>query len=1275
MDGFESGDFSAWTETDAQFGSLNVQRTIKHHGNYAFKSSLNVPSGQSGWAVAIKKGLNSGGVYLYARAYIKVDMLPTAGNVLYLFSVFADVSEHWLYPLARAGIQNDAGTMKWHLTYYNNGVYSDSVAATISTNTWYSIEVGVYKHGSAGWVKLWVDGTLKISKENLNTAPTFTTWRVEAGLDITPSTSFSVNEYVDCVVVADIYIGPEALPTQPTIYKFSINSTQHNNYGLAYPVTYVFDVPSGYSSLKAYHRHSPSESWSQLVEKASNDFFNGIEYVRFNYTNNKAYVGVAFSDTSDDIYIKITDQNGNTLPIAFDTITRYYDDRQAVVVVTTDDWDGETTRHNAFMAACDAFQSRNVWLTVGIVTVGMGGNYPPNYNDIQGQLNEGFIEVASHSRTHPHVPYSDYDSEIGGSKSDIIGNLTLPPFQTKGNSEYVWAWIEPYGESDLTVRQKLGQHKYLIARTAVYGPAGDVDYKAWDHSNGLFEETSTRAFADSFTLQELNDAFNGCYANGQIYYFWFHPVSFDWSGSNKITQHLDYIKNKTDVWYVGFGALYVYRLVASIYSIEVLEEPETLLTIGEFQAPRMVYANQYFFLNATVQNTKGATNFVNATIEISNGIILKWDSTTDTFNKLQDTYGYCTLDSSNSFRTTINSTAYKLSWKIKLGWTYPESSVSIIATNTKVFDRQGASESGSYDGLFTFEDDLIVYSASVDDSRVNPLQPITFTGTIYYQGTTIPPEDTSGITVRINLGNVEKASTTVISPSGTFTAYCASESAVGSYAYTIFAVTDENSVENQTISIIVDRIKVSGYTISDNRANVGDNVNIDVTLVYEYDNRAVTTGTITVNGYAATHIGSGVYRITRALSTVGSETYNTVAGSESTYALSTVNQNGQSTTIIWDMVVIDTFSVSDSRVNIGSVASFTVAGKYAYDNIVWSGTYALNDTASKSAVGKYGYKIANITDSNYALTVFRQTAPDAYVIFDRINVVTYGSDDGRLDVNTEATFYLTLEYEYDGSPVVDGVAYLNGSLPLSWSYANSRWEYKTTKLSVQRLTVYLTSVGGNTYGITALNPNTSSKTISVIWDRIKIADGGATKETLTLGETATIWFKASYEYDETTFNSTNGTLYLNGKPMTWSPTNKRWEYTYTANTIGTITFTITAVLDTSQGLTTINDMVGGQTVTVWSMPFAIISNSTITELTFDSTTKIITFKVSGPEGTIGYTNVTIAKTLIQNISELTIYLDGNQINYTFTSTEYTWLIHFTYTHSTHKVTILLTTLY
>lgn len=41
--------------------------------------------------------------------------------------------------------------------------------------------------------------------------------------------------------------------------------------------------------------------------------------------------------------------------------------------------------------------------------------------------------------------------------------------------------------------------------------------------------------------------------------------------------------------------------------------------------------------------------------------------------------------------------------------------------------------------------------------------------------------------------------------------------------------------------------------------------------------------------------------------------------------------------------------------------------------------------------------------------------------------------------------------------------------------------------------------------------------------------------------------------------------------------------------------------------------------------FSVISNSTISELTFDSPSKVLGFTVNGTSGTTGYANITIAK--------------------------------------------------
>ena len=51
------------------------------------------------------------------------------------------------------------------------------------------------------------------------------------------------------------------------------------------------------------------------------------------------------------------------------------------------------------------------------------------------------IEAVSHSRTHPFVPYYDVESEVLGSKQDIIDNLNLVNHNRSGPNEYVLSLI------------------------------------------------------------------------------------------------------------------------------------------------------------------------------------------------------------------------------------------------------------------------------------------------------------------------------------------------------------------------------------------------------------------------------------------------------------------------------------------------------------------------------------------------------------------------------------------------------------------------------------------------------------------------------------------------------------------------------------------------------------------------------------------------------------------------------------------------------------------
>jgi len=99
------------------------------------------------------------------------------------------------------------------------------------------------------------------------------------------------------------------------------------------------------------------------------------------------------------------------------------------------------------------------------------------------------------------------------------------------------------------------------------------------------------------------------------------------------------------------------------------------------------------------------------------------------------------------------------------------------------------------------------------------------------------------------------------------------------------------------------------------------------------------------------------------------------------------------------------------------------------------------------------------------LTVFEQTAPDVYVIFDKLSV-TLSTPDDRINVGDTAVINADVVRLYDGSASGASIT-LNDTL---------------TKDVVGKYTYTTTSVSGDEYGITAFESNS----IYVIFDRIKV---------------------------------------------------------------------------------------------------------------------------------------------------------------------------------------------
>jgi hypothetical protein len=213
-------------------------------------------------------------------------------------------------------------------------------------------------------------------------------------------------------------------------------------------------------------------------------------------------------------------------------------------------------------------------------------------------------------------------------------------------------------------------------------------------------------------------------------------------------------------------------------------------------------------------------------------------------------------------------------------------------------------------------------------------------------------------------------------------------------------------------AIIVDRIKVNSLTADDTRRDVDSTVTLSVQLVYEYDGGYITSGTFTLNGLTLSYSGSnGVWTATDSKGSVQAIIYNSVAGTEGTYGLTTVNMNNQAVTVIWDKVQF-TLTVTNDRINVGTTPQISVSGKYAYDNSAFQGSYLLNDTLTKTTVGKWAFKVSSMTDNAYGLTAFDSNVVE--IIWDGLKISQYVVD------LMNQKIYVKAEYAYDGQPIANG---------------------------------------------------------------------------------------------------------------------------------------------------------------------------------------------------------------------------------------------------------------
>ena len=237
-DGFESGDFSQWTgTTTGGDAAITVESNNPHHGTYNAKAYTD--GGAADTQAYVYKTFGSSYSTLFVRCYFKTDKLPTANDRRMQKPIY--IRKSGVGSIASTLIAKDSdGNLEWGVRILTGGAGTFTQYFvddnTISADTWYCIELEVHI-GDSGSFKLYVNGVEKLSQMGIDNNGKGDADEVGVGLRWyqtnragTVPAPVEETTYVDCVVVADAYIGPET--TEQTYTKTWTTDALFKRFGI-----------------------------------------------------------------------------------------------------------------------------------------------------------------------------------------------------------------------------------------------------------------------------------------------------------------------------------------------------------------------------------------------------------------------------------------------------------------------------------------------------------------------------------------------------------------------------------------------------------------------------------------------------------------------------------------------------------------------------------------------------------------------------------------------------------------------------------------------------------------------------------------------------------------------------------------------------------------------------------------------------------------------------------------------------------------------------------
>ncbi len=300
-DGFESGDFTAWTNTT---GSPTVQGAVKKSGSYAMQVSMPSTNTRNTADYTITGSPS----VIYARCYFRCERLPDASKGATL--LYLQLSGGGIGDSVQVVYAYESGVYKW--VFYDSSGFT-SYEETINTGQWYCLEIGY--NANTDTQVFYRDGEALITR-NIATSQTVTGYTIGFRHNYigTGWSATASNAQWDDIVIDNSYIG--SIYNNDIINEIFSDGFENNDFS-----QWTTTSENG-ASISVSNNTAHSGSYAAKISSLTN---NGYY----------AYASKSIEDATQlngRVYVKFTSNISNGTQISslirfqVSTVTSYYID-------------------------------------------------------------------------------------------------------------------------------------------------------------------------------------------------------------------------------------------------------------------------------------------------------------------------------------------------------------------------------------------------------------------------------------------------------------------------------------------------------------------------------------------------------------------------------------------------------------------------------------------------------------------------------------------------------------------------------------------------------------------------------------------------------------------------------------------------------------------------------------------------------------------------------------------------------------------------------------